>query len=461
MNKVFTRRTFGAATVTLPVPLALAACGAGGPAAGTGEAGPATVRSGVKLLLLGNQAQASADAVQELVTAFPKAVAGLSAEYINVPTNYYDKLQSLLAGDTAPDVCWTDVRQFPAYAAAGRLRQIDQLAARDKFDVADFFEKGVVQYRWNSGAGGSAERLYGLPWDFGFRQIFYNVNLFQEAGVPLPPGDWKAGGWTFNDFLDAARRLTKKDGGQITQFGYANTIDYSAWVYANGGRNTNEENTESWLDKPEATEAFGFLADLMQRHQVAQTTAHMKERNPINTFMEGKAAMSLHPTASGTAQFRRIKDFTWDVAPLPRGAQLKGDRRTHGGGSGWMIPAAGKNPEEAWALLKYLSARDAHEQFARAGVAPSRMSVARSAVWMDPSVPPKSKGVFAEGGNYIMSNPKLLSWDEYDAAVAKELDKLWAAEVNAATLSTNLKRVTAPLIQKHKDQLAELKKSAR
>jgi multiple sugar transport system substrate-binding protein len=434
----------------------LASCRAATSSGGRGtpapEARPA-LRAGVKLLLLGNQAPVPAQAVAEIVAEFGQRYPGLSAEYSNQPEGYYDKLQALLAAETAPDMCWIDVRQFPRYAAGRLLRLLDPWIRRDRYDIDDFHEKGIAQYRWDGG-------LYGVSWDFGFRQIFYNVNLFQEAGVPLPPNSWKAPGWSFSDFLETARRLTKAAGpGQITQFGFANTTDWMPWVYANGGRITNEENTESWLDRAEAIEAFGFLADLMHTYQVAQTPAQMRQQSPIAAFMQGQAAMSVHPTATGTAQFRTITDFVWDVTPMPRGPRLSGDRRTHGGGSGWTMPAPGKNPEEAWALFTHVTSRASGEKLARAGVAPARKSVARSAAWLDPALPPRSKQVFVEGGDYIMPNPKLLTWDEFLTAVNRELSRLWEGQTSAAATGLALRQATAPIIQRHLAQLDELRRA--
>jgi len=57
------------------------------------------------------------------------------------------------------------------------------------------------------------DRLYGLPAEITPHLIFYDKNLFDQAGVPYPRI-----GWTWDDFEDAASRLTERDGDAITRY---------------------------------------------------------------------------------------------------------------------------------------------------------------------------------------------------------------------------------------------------
>jgi hypothetical protein len=66
----------------------------------------------------------------------------------------------------------------------------------------------------------AAEGLqYGVPGEGpDSSQIFYNLDLFKEAGVTTDPQ--AIAKWTWQDFTDAAKALTKMDGDQVKQSGF-------------------------------------------------------------------------------------------------------------------------------------------------------------------------------------------------------------------------------------------------
>ncbi len=56
-------------------------------------------------------------------------------------------------------------------------------------------------------------RLYGIPTAVRTLALFYNKDLFRQAGIAGPPKTW-------SEFLEAAKRLTVKQGNRFTQIGY-------------------------------------------------------------------------------------------------------------------------------------------------------------------------------------------------------------------------------------------------
>ena len=63
-------------------------------------------------------------------------------------------------------------------------------------------------------------KTYALHSDCGNQNIFYNVDLFNEAGVELPPVNWEDKSFTFEVFLDMLQRLVKREGDRVTQWGF-------------------------------------------------------------------------------------------------------------------------------------------------------------------------------------------------------------------------------------------------
>ncbi len=56
-------------------------------------------------------------------------------------------------------------------------------------------------------------KQYAYPLDFPNQELYYNAELFDQAGVKAPPADWNDTSWTFDRFLDAARRRDRRDRG--------------------------------------------------------------------------------------------------------------------------------------------------------------------------------------------------------------------------------------------------------
>lgn len=389
------------------------------------------------------------ESLEAVARDFERAHAGLSVEPLFVTEAYYDKLQNLLVAGTPLEVFWLDVRSFPAYALRGDLASLEPLIKRGAYDIGDFYDRLVKQYVWR-------DAVRGLPWDMGFQAVFYNLDLFKAAGVAAPPGDWKAPGWTFADFTAAAQRLTADGaGGERAQYGFANaTQPWFPWLYANGGRQVNEGDTEAMLHRPEASETYQFLRDLIHRHRVSPPPAEARQWPTVQSFMNGRAAMVVTAAATGTTSFRLIKEFAWDVAPMPRGPSLSGERRTHGGGSGWMQAARTPNPEEAWALMRHVTGKAVALALARVGWSPPRRSVGESTVWLDPALPPKSKAVYRDVINHIITNPRLLTRNELSAAADKELAAVWADQASPAAAAARMSQLTRPMVEEHVRQVA-------
>ena len=86
---------------------------------------------------------------------------------MNVPSGqpFLDKLTSLLAGGSPPDVAEIMPWDVPAFQSKRLLLDVTPYQKRDKYDLADFFAAGFDQYRWTADgkpAAGSG-RLPGAP----------------------------------------------------------------------------------------------------------------------------------------------------------------------------------------------------------------------------------------------------------------------------------------------------------
>src|SRR6267378_3857889 len=128
---------------------------------------------------------------------------------------------AILQAKAGPDVFHTTGGDVLKYAAASQLSE-PPLTDAERKD----FNPSALQATTYKGKV-VAYPLWIVPW---FEYI--NLDLFKEAGVTPP----KNGNWTYEEFLDAAKKLTFKraDGKQI--YGFAHANDEFAFMLIDGGR---------------------------------------------------------------------------------------------------------------------------------------------------------------------------------------------------------------------------------
>jgi multiple sugar transport system substrate-binding protein len=426
----------------------LAACNGSATSGPTGAPPSGEVRGTIDFMT--NQAAAPFAAVEAAVATFRQQHPLIEVRVTNVSAQYDDRLRTLIAAGTPPDMFRAAGDAFASYYVLKSMLLLDPLFKRDKYDLTDFYPASLDQYKW-------AGKQFGMPSDYGYRQIYYNVDLFQKAGLPLPPGEWNAPGWTFDDFNRAARALTLRDPSNPSpQWGFTNPkASWQIWVYANGGRAIGPTHDETWINKPETVEALQACQDLHAKWLTGQTDDEVKALPEAQAFTTGRGAMWQSSTATGTTTGRTISGFTWDVAPPPRGPKATGTRKTFGGGSGWFLSSVTKSVEAAWQVYQHMLGKEAVSAMAGTGFAPIRKSVVTSAVWLDPTKPPKSKKVATDGFEGIVPFAKLTTWGDWLAAANKEMEGLWNGSRTAQDVANSIKSVTEPFIAKHKEMVGK------
>ena len=266
------------------------------------------------------------------------------------------QLSTFCAGGKCPDVLMAWELTYAELAARGVLLDLNTMLARDQAFAGELKSDSIPSlydtFAFNGGQ-------YALPEQWSGNFLFYNKRLFAEAGVPPPPRTWEQP-WTFNEFLDTARALTKRNGsGRTTQWGFVNIFVsfYSAGLFAmNNGVpwSTPLKNpTHFNFDNDAFIEAVQFYADLSNKHRVAPDASEVQSMSTPDLFATGKAAMGL----GGHWRYQtfiRADDLDFDVAPLPVGPRRQGQpARSNIGSTGLAISASSQRKEQAWEFVKF------------------------------------------------------------------------------------------------------------
>jgi multiple sugar transport system substrate-binding protein len=418
------------------VPAWLLGCGQSGPTPAAGPAGGAVSQPASVVWLNWEGAGAALEGNTKTLTSFKAKFPQIQVENAAQPAGgqpYWDKHSSLKASGTSPDVWEWEPQNVVDYVLRKQVADLQPLVARDKLDLGDFFPKGIEQYRYRNG-------LWGFPRDFPNRELTYSVTAFQKEGIKLPSGDWKNQDWTWDAFLDAARRLTKPDG---SQFGF-NTGKgirmWTPWVWSNGGEVIDEQKLVCLLDQPAAAEGLQFMQDLIQKHRV------WPEAVPQGVSFPGGQIAIQENAPAGLGNLRRDigEKFVWDAVMHPRGKN--GKYVAAGGGAGWAIDASAKSKDAVWALLKHITSSEEQIQLCQlGGTIGSRRSVMTNACFQQS--PPKNVKLFVEGADYLHVDVRVAGWSEVLRVIDEELKSLWNGSKPGRQVGLDIKAKIDPILK--------------
>ena len=225
-----------------------------------------------------------------------------------------------------------------------------------------------------------------LPQNVSSLVVYYNRDLFEAAGVPLPTA-----GWTWDDMTAAAAAL--RDGEQYGLGVEASIIRLAPFVWSNGGDIVDDpaEPTRLTLDTPEALDALEkFLA--LGTDGLIPTVEESAAEDDEARFANGRLAMYLEFPAGDAAVpvDHRLRVGRRPVARARRARRraalrrLLHDRRLRAPRRRVRVPRVRPRPGGAPVI-------------ARTGrTVPSLRSVAESDAFLDPSQPPASSAVFLD-----------------------------------------------------------------
>lgn len=355
---------------------------------------------------------------------------GVKVKFEFIGSDYNPTVFTRLTGNDPYDLLTYNADSVPAYLDKGALLSLDDLIARDKFDLTDIDPKALDQWTHNG-------KLYGLSNDMGSFHCYFNVDLFKKAGleVPKPTADW-----TWDELLKLAKALTIKSGDQITQYGFAaNGCNWcwELWPNLNGGAHIWDEKLKVCkLDDPAVVEAFTFYQDLMYKENVALRPGGVKV-GPNDLFIAGQVGILLDGTWQ-TGYFRdKMADvkFTWDVGMPPHKGSSYGIPNFT---AGWSIPKVAKDVDASWAALQLYASPKFNDFMRNFSVIPVRFSAVKAAYFYQwPNKPPQGlTGDFYAQMKKMGASRRHLKYNLGSDITAslKELDLIYSNEKKPADI---------------------------
>ena len=375
---------------------------------------------------------------QQMIDKFMAEHPNISIDFETVGTpDYWTKLGALAAADDLPCVFNMSSGFVDQWISDGLLLDIQEYVDRD-INPDDYFT-GVFDVVRDKNTG----NMHAFPFAFVETVLFYNQDAFDVAGI-APPDE----GWTWNDFLDAAQKLTVDENGDgtIDQYGfwlYGRYAHIESWVYQNDGRLLNESKTRFEPDA-NAIEALAFLDSLIHEYGVAPEPKEMEGVRQQDVFPLGLAAMWVDGAWNINGNRETIGDqFNWAIAPVPRGPQATGDT-AYGWPDSMSIAATCEHPDEAWEFINFMTGPARTIDLTFGGKIPIYEPVALSEEFLEADQQPPNKDFLLEWANNTGPTTFTPGWGEWrgytdGAGLQGQLDDVF----NGVTdLNTALENVT-------------------
>jgi multiple sugar transport system substrate-binding protein len=261
MNTPLTRRRALLVNATVAAPaaaIALAGCGSQ-PAAAPQTLPPATIEYAYN-----SGSGALAEARAALVDKFMAAVPNIKVNQQpgQPEAIVLEKFKASSAAGTAPDVVSLNTNVTGDLVASRMLAPLDELIrSRGQGFSRDAFYPDVL------GAQTVGGKLYGVPRFVQTMLLYYNRDLFEKAGAPLPTENWT---WE-KDYLDAAARLAPamSPGLPAAQgFVLANSVEIrNSNVFSWGGEFFDKAGKKSLLEDAKSLAGLEFTHALRFRHR--------------------------------------------------------------------------------------------------------------------------------------------------------------------------------------------------
>ncbi len=338
--------------------------------------------------------------VDNSLRAFEAANPGVRVRRINPGDagSFYTKLQTMLASGEPPDVFYVGAERVASFSDMGLLEPLDGFLesdrksnVADRIKLEDFYPTTVSAFRFDGKTAGNGA-LYGIPKDFTTVGFYYNKDLFKKAGLKFPDNNW-----TWDEYIADARAIAKlKDANGESYIGSEFVtwpMMVRAYLRSEGVEVRGNNFDELRLDDPKVQAALERLRSWRQDENNTLTSGRSKLATGAAVFTTGRVGMAGPFGRWVVPEYRRIQDFDWDYAPLPRGAADGNVIAT----VSWSMAKQSKNKETAWKLIRWLTGPNAQASGAKLGLAiPTIRSVAQSPAFLDSSKKPLNNQGFLD-----------------------------------------------------------------
>ncbi|MDF2595488.1 MAG: sugar transporter substrate-binding protein [Clostridia bacterium] len=297
----------------------------------------------------------------KIIEAFEAANPGVKVQPIDIPSaDYTAKTPIMLASGDDTDIF--TVKDMPTYSgmiAKNQIISLDDYVAKDGIDMAPY--AGVDESIRVDG------KLYALPFRSDYWLLYYNKDMFDEAGIAYPTGEL-----TWDAYRDLAKKLTKGEGGSKVYGAFAHTwlSAVLSWAYTDGAHSLIDGEYE--FLKP----AYELALGMQNEDKSIMEFGSLKTANIHYSGPFYKKQVAMIPMGTWfinsiiNTKNKGETDVNWGFTQVPHmEGQAVGE--TIGNVTPLAINKNSKNAELAWEFIKFVGTEPGAKVLADLGTLPA------------------------------------------------------------------------------------------
>jgi len=324
--------------------------------------------------------------------------------------DYERKLATSIPSDTAGDVLEVDDATIDRYVEAG-------LVAKAPGDIAGYVRSASFGSASQEHAvfGGD---VYGVPWFAGIGALFYNTDMFKEAGLSGPPR-------TMDELAADAKKLTKTDAqGRVTRSGWSLRLfgagsgvaeKFAILMWPRGGEiltRNGQGKYKAGYDNDAGRATLKMCLDALYVHRVDSFDI----KHDAEAFELGQTAMFARESWVVGNIAKNAPALKYMTATLPR------DKRwgTIFDPVNLYVPQSSKSAAAAWDFIKFVT-QPQYERMVleKVGWIPQRQDVNYDPVLV--KIPQYRAFLFRNRHFVYWSMPAIKDFDEIETKMADRL----------------------------------------
>ena len=225
-----------------------------------------------------------------------------------------------------------------------------------EFNRGDFYPNTLIE---------SEGKVWTIPNHVAYYMLYFNRDLFDQAGVPYPQN-----GWSTNDFLTIARQVTVSE--DTPQWGYLPLLMIYSPLLAAQLESPIGLQTAPRFEGGDVTAGFDWMIDLFTEQAVSPWLPAYREFELIGSTMslirENQVAM-WEGSNGGYEQWAAVENVGAVAAPIGNAGFDAAPLIL-----GYGISAGTTDADAAWELVEFLS----HQRIGSSTSVPARRSVAET-----------------------------------------------------------------------------------
>lgn len=263
------------------------------------------------------------------------------------------------------------------------------------------------------------EQTYGLPIAASARAMYYNTDLFEQAGIAEVPDTWE-------ELADAAERISAL-GDDVFGFGMQGKeietdvyFYYAFWAF--GGSLIDEDGT-SGLDSEAAYTAAELYQSMIDGGQTQPGVTSYTREDVQNLFKQGRVGMMITAPFLSSQIAAEAPNLSYGVAPIPAGPD--GARGTYGVTDSIIMFENSEVKDTAWSFLDMLFEDQWRSQFTGGeGFLPVNRAVSEEPAFADNA----DLRAFAAVLPDARFAPVIPGWEEIAAVTSDALQTIYLGE---------------------------------